>query len=225
MAEYILLSYPLSENTPLYGNTPPLEIMPDKSIINGESCNTSFLRIHNHSSTHVDAPNHFWDDGKRIADYNMDELSFHSPLVIDCPKSPREMINIKDLIGYKEKLSKCDILLLRTGFWKFRDKDIYRLENPGITPELADYIRSEFTNIRCVGLDSISVSSYPNRDIGRETHKIFLRKNKYKGEPVLLLEDLDLSKKGLDKLKTMLICPLMIENIDSAPCMVIGIFE
>ncbi len=225
MVTYVLLSYKLSENIPLYGNTPAIEILFDKNMENGDSCNTSILKFHNHSGTHVDAPKHFWNEGRSIADYDIDELIFSSPLVIDCPKSPKEMINIKDLTDFERKLRKCDILLLRTGFWKYRTKEIYRLENPGISPEAADYIRSEYENIRCIGLDSLSVSSYSNRELGRKTHEIFLRKNEYTGEPVLLLEDLDISRKDLDKLKTILICPLMIENTDSAPCMVMGVFE
>jgi kynurenine formamidase len=216
LVKYVLLSYKLSENIPLYGNTPTIEILFDKNMENGDSCNTSILKFHNHSGTHIDAPKHFWNEGRCIADYSFDELVFNSPLVIDRPKSPKEMINVKDITGFEKKLENCDILLLRTGFWKYRSKKIYRL---------ADYIRSKFENIRCIGLDSLSVSNYSNRELGRETHEIFLRKNEYAGEPVLLLEDLDLSRKDLDKLKTILICPLMIENIDSAPCMVIGIFE
>ena len=43
-------------------------------------------------------------------------------------------------------LKKCDILLLRTGFWEHRNEEIYRLANPGVTPEAANYIR-EFENI------------------------------------------------------------------------------
>lgn len=202
-----------------------MEIIPDKNIMKGDSCNTSILKFHNHSGTHVDTPKHFWNEGRSIADYNIDDLIFSSPLVIDCPKSPKEMINIKDLTGFEKELGNCDILFLRTGFWKYRNKEIYRLENPGILPETADYIRSEFENIRCIGIDSISVSSYSNRELGRKAHSIFLKKNEYTGEPVLLLEDLDLTRKDLDKLKTILICPLMIENIDSAPCMVMGVFE
>lgn len=223
VVKYILLSYKLSKDTPLYGDTPSIEIISDKNIKEGDTCNTSILKLHNHSGTHIDASKHFWNEGRSIADYSVDELVFHSPLLINCPKPPGEMITLEDLNDFKKELGKCDILLLRTGFWRYRNEEIYRLENPGISPEIADYIRSEFENIRCVGIDSISISSYSNREKGRETHEIFLRKNAYFGEPVLLLEDVDLSKKHLDKLKTLLICPLMIENIDSAPCMIIGI--
>jgi len=137
------------------------------------------------------------------------------------------MIKIEDLSSYEKNLKKCDILLLKTGFWRwrYRNKGIYRLENPGVSPEVADYIRSKFENIRCVGIDSISVSSYANRGLGRKTHQIFLKDNEYRGDPVFLLEDLNLSSRYLDRLKTIFICPLMIENIDSAPCTVIGMLR
>jgi len=223
--KYILLSYRLSLNTPAYGKNPPIKIITNSTIATGDACNTYLIKIHNHSGTHIDAPRHFWDKGRSIADYDLNELIFNHPLVIECSKSPKEMISIEDLADFKKKLRKCDILLIKTGFWKYRDKRIYRLENPGILPEVASYIRSEFENVRCVGIDSISVSSCKNRELGRKTHNIFLKKGRYKGDPILLLEDLDLSRKDLDKLKTILICPLMIENIDSAPCTVVGVFE
>lgn len=220
--KWILLSYSLSKNSPLYGNTPSVEITVDKSMSKGDSCNTSILKLSNHSGTHVDTPKHFWEEGRSIAEYAVHELIFNSPLVIDCPKSTKEMITVKDLKSFEKELSKCDILLLRTGFWKHRNKEIYRLENPGISPEIANYIRSKFENIRCIGVDSISVSSYANREEGRETHKIFLQKGKFSGDPLLIVEDMDLSNNKLDRLKTVIVAPLIVEGVDSSPCTVIG---
>jgi arylformamidase len=225
LSKYVLLSYMITKNTPAYGNNPTVDVQPYQSISSGSVCNTSIIKIHNHLGTHVDAPKHFWDEGQNIGDYDVNELIFISPLVIDIPKSPKEMINLEDLIHFKKKLKKCDILLLKTGFWKYRDEEIYRLENPGISPEVADFIRSDFINIRCVGIDSLSVSSYANRELGRKTHKILLQKKGFKGEPMLIIEDMNLSNDEIMKLKTVIVAPLMIENIDGSPCMIIGEIE
>lgn len=195
MKECILLSYKLTKNTPLYGNTPSIEIKHDKNIVKGDTCNTFLMKLHNHSGTHIDASRHFCNDGKSIAGYKTTQLIFNSPLVVECSKKPKDMIDIKDLSGFEEELRKCDMLILKTGFWKYRNKDIYRSQNPGITPKLADYIRSEFGNIRCIGIDSISISSYSNREMGRKAHEIFLKRNDYHDDPVLLLEDMNLSDK------------------------------
>ena len=126
LSKYILLSYTITKNTPTYGSNPAVDVQRYQSISSGNACNTSIIKIHNHLGTHADAPKHFWDEGRNIADYDVNELIFRSPLVIDIPKSPKEMINLEDLVHFKNKLKKCDILLLRTGFWKYRDKETYR---------------------------------------------------------------------------------------------------
>jgi kynurenine formamidase len=221
----ILLSYILSEDTPLYGDTPKLEIQHDKCIAERDTCNTAMVKLHAHSGTHIDAPKHFWDEGRNISDYSIHELTFQSPFLIECPKSSGELIVPRDLEDYDENLKKCDILLFRTGFWKLREKDEYRLDNPGISPEVANLIREKYENISCIGLDSISVSSYSNRELGRKTHQIFLQKGDFQSEPILLIEDMDLSSIRLNQISTILVSPLMIEDIDSSPCNVIGIMD
>jgi kynurenine formamidase len=194
-------------------------------MADGDSCNTALIKLHAHSGTHIDAPKHFWDEGRNISDYNINELIFQAPLVIECPKAPGELILADDLDGFEDQLRNCDILLFRTGFWKLRGQEVYRLENPGISPETAELIRNEYENIKCIGLDSISVSSFANRELGRKTHNILLQKGDYQGEPVLLIEDMDLSSNELNKIKMIVVAPLMIEDIDSGPCSVIGLME
>ena len=222
LKNYIFLSYTLSKKTPRYGNTPSMEIVSDKQLKKGDSCNTSFVRFHNHLGTHVDAPKHFSLDGRSIAEYCAEEFIFNNPFVIDCAKSPDELITLDEISNYE--LKKYDILFFNTGFWKYRTDEIYRFKNPGISPDVALYIRSKFPNIRCIGIDSISVSSYSNRELGRKTHQIFLNTDKDLSEPILLLEDVDLSNDNACRLKTVIICPLLIENVDSSPCTIIGMY-
>ena len=225
MTRYILLSYGISIDTPLYGDTPAVEIIPKKCIATGDSCNTALVKLINHSGTHADAPKHFWDDGRFIADYDISEFIFHSPLVIDCKKKPGDLIKIKDLGFLENQVQDCDILLFRTGFWQYRGNEIYRLKNPGISPELARYLRMECPRLRAIGLDTISVSSYMHRDLGRETHRILLQPNGYPNGALLLIEDMKFSQFKLDALEQIIIAPLFLENADSAPCMVIGFIK
>ena len=55
----ILLSYPLSIQTPIYGNGEKVIIDLDKQTKLGESCNTLRLAFSNHAGTHIDCPYHF----------------------------------------------------------------------------------------------------------------------------------------------------------------------
>lgn len=225
MKEYILLSYVLGKKTPLYGDTPKIDIIINQDISSGDTCNTYLLKMHNHIGTHIDAPRHFWNEGKRITEFDINELIFTQPYVIECPKSEGEMVLPLDLEKHKNNLTDTDILLIKTGFGQFRQNEEYRLRNPGISPETASLIRSEFENIRCVGIDSLSVSSFSNRMAGRETHRLFLQKGDFNSDPVLLIEDMNLSNSKIGLMNRIFVSPLMIEGIDSSPCTVIAEIE
>jgi len=215
-----ILSYSLTKETKGYGNSSVISLEDDKSIAKGDSCNTSLICISSHAGTHIDFPKHFLNSGKKEADYNLEDLIFKEPFFIDCPKKRSDLIMPEDIIMHGKGLMKSDILLLRTGFYKFRKKDDYYISNPGIAPETARLIKNKYPNIKAIGIDSISISPYKNRELGRLTHKIFLQKK----NPVLLIEDMDLSEDFnlLKKLKTIMVLPLNINELEAAPCTVIA---
>jgi kynurenine formamidase len=109
-----------------------------------------------------------------------------------------------------------DFLLIKTGYGNYRGADYYTLTPPGLSSELAGYFRQEFPNLRCVGMDLISTSSFSNREEGRKAHQAFL--NLDKGEPILLIEDMKLDEKS--PFKKVLVAPLLIENAEGVSCTV-----
>ena len=113
-------------------------------------------------------------------------------------------------------------MLLRTGFGKFRGEERYRAHNPGIAPETISWIRRDYPNIRCVGIDSISISSYQYREIGREAHKTAFIDDGDLGDPILLVEDLKLDEVSDIKIRKIVVLPWQIEEMDSAPCSVLA---
>lgn len=217
--QYRLLSYPLSVDTHGYGGEKPLRIKKDKLISRGDSCNASILIFPNHLGTHIDCPNHFFDLGKKLSQYRIEEFIFSNPVTLDCQKRENELVTLDDIRGNLKKLKGKDILLLRTGFYKYRSSIKYARNNPGIDPEAAIFIRKNLSCLKCIGLDSISVSPYGNRKMGRETHRIFLRKHPFKGQPVRIIEDMDLSG-NLTDIRKVFVAPLFIKGVDSAPCTV-----
>jgi kynurenine formamidase len=221
MEEYRLLSYPLNEKTPLYGDAKPLNITNERQIRKGNSCNTCMVSIFNHAGTHIDAPKHFVESGRSLSEYSINDFIFASPCVIECPKKDAELVLPEDL---KLTDNKCDILLVRTGFYRYRGEGRYRTHNPGISPEAAEWLRVKHPHIRAVGLDTISVSSFQNRDAGRKTHQIFLKNDGYPGDPMLLIEDLNLSGE-IRNLKKVYAIPLFIEGVDSMSSTVVGFFN
>ena len=219
---YRLLSYPLTRDTQEYGGKRTVRIKKDKNILKGDSCNTFTLNMPNHIGTHIDCPSHFFESGRKVSQYEIEEFIFSRPFVMDCPKKENELVTAEDIEKMVNKLKNKDILICRTGFYKYRKKDRYALENPGIAPEAAEFIRRKLGNIKCVGIDAISVSPYQNRQLGRETHKIFFKDTFKKSKPIRLIEDMNLSGK-LDDLKEVHVFPLLMRSIDSSPCSVLGI--
>ena len=235
MKRYVRLSYDIDEKTPLYPDVSAIVIKQVKEIQKGDSSNTFLMTLPNHAGTHIDAPKHFHGSGRTISEYSIHELIFKNPVVVDCPKGPVEIIEVEDLINSiaLTNLNNCDLLLIRTGFYKYRilsstlesqSFHTYCYENPVLLPSVAKWIRKNHPNIKAIGIDCFSISSYANRELGRETHRILLREDKFTGSSVLIIEDMDLSM-NLKTLREVIVAPLYIKGVDSAPCTVIGIIE
>ena len=151
------LSHILSDKTPTYGNRDKFSVKVNSSIENGETANSSgWTFSNNHLGTHIDVPFHFCINGKRTYDYNVDFFFFKSPQIIDIQCNSAILIT-PDFFKTNNVSKDVDILLIRTGYEKNRYSDRYWNDNPGLSPELADYFREEFPFLRCVGFDFISL--------------------------------------------------------------------
>lgn len=173
----------------------------------------------NHTGTHVDAPNHFYQNGRKISEYMPDELVFTKVRLIDIPKKPGDEVSAKDLEPYLKVIKGCSLLLVRTGLQRFRSSDPEAYAGKGLlfSPSAATLIRKEAPELRGLGLDAISVSTPLRREEGRESHRILLSDNRF-----LIVEDMDLEGKP-SEYSYVIIAPLLLEEVDSAPCTVIGI--
>ena len=217
---YRYLSHPLMSAVPVYGGVASIECRKIKAIEHGNSANTFSFTMENHWGTHIDSPNHFFSNGQKIADYPPEFWLFKSPQVIRINLEPAEILICGSWIEAVKPAS--DILLLKSMWSNFRWQDIYGTENPGIHPDVAFYLREKFPNIRAIGIDWISVSSYKERNTGRETHRAFLDPDGL-NHPILIIEDMDMSFES-ESLEDVFAVPLRIDCIDSAPCTVIGGF-
>jgi len=218
----ISLSYPISAETPTYGDLPKPKIMSHTSIVAGNADNTYAITVYNHTGTHVDAPAHFVLNGRRISDYSPEELVFRKPLLVDIPKGSGEWVeeeNVKNAV----KLKGADCLLIRTGFGSLRNQDIYKTHNPGISPEAIFWLRRKFQTIRCIGIDSISISGFQDRTRGRKAHFAAFERREGFGEALLLVEDMNLGVlEAGEKIQKILVVPWSISGVDSAPCTVLA---
>ena len=216
----IFLSYILDEQTPTYGDRNRFEQIKKSDISKGDVANDTTINTTVHVGTHIDMPYHFYEDGQTIEDYPADFWIFKKPLIVEIEQD--DLIINEKLIDRLKKIKNrnYDILIVKTSICNIRGTDEFWRENYGFHGDIYDFLIENYPTIRVIGFDSISVSSFANRMIGRESHKRFLNPKK----PILLLEDMDL--RNIDeniKLNEIIVAPLRISKCDGLPCTVFGI--
>ncbi|MBF0465904.1 MAG: cyclase family protein [Nitrospirae bacterium] len=127
---------------------------------------------------------YIFESGKAIIDYSFDDLIFTKPFIVDCPKEEGEIIGIDDLKTAISPGQNIDLLIIRTGFYKYRSNDVlkYTQRNPYLMPETAQWLKNNLC---------ISITSFSHREIGKDIHKILLG-NSY-GNSALIIEDICLT--------------------------------
>jgi len=218
MAKYCFLSHEIKDNMPEYGGEGLiLKHVINKAISKGDSCNIINTELNSHLGTHIDCPRHFFDKAKPFVEYPADFWVFNRPFLLNLNIDEDKIIEKNAFLAVPDNT---DIILIKTGFQKFRGHKKYGFNNPGISAEAAVWLRENKPNVRVIGIDFISVSPYQNRKIGREAHKAFLDPNG-KNKPILILEDMDLEEAN-NNLSDVWVFPLRVSSWDSSPCTVIG---
>lgn len=215
MYNNIFLSYFMDDNTPLYGGEYGVKMQSLRSIENGDTANTKLLEFCNHSGTHIDFPNHFSIQGKVVENYDANFWSFNSPHFIEIEAIDNQIINLT-----KEQIhaipQNVDFLILKTGFSKYRNEERYWKSNPGIAPELADKLKFWCPNLRVLGMDIISLTSFGNRPLGRISHNKFLIDN-----DILIVEDMYLDNL-ISQPKKIYCLPILRKGLDGSPVTIIA---
>jgi len=215
------MSYPLEKDSPLYPGSPETSFSPVRSIANNDSANTSMFSFGNHSGTHIDVPLHFCDNGFSVVEMLNTENVFSPAICIDIAKELNSYISKADIEPFDEQISNAEALLIRTGFFRFRQvqSKLYTTSHPWVQPDVPDYLREICPHLKIVGLDTISISNPYNRDEGRKAHKAFLCDE----FPLLLLEDTNLSDSMLlGKEFDLHIYPWIVGRVDATPVLVLA---
>lgn len=142
--------------------------------------------MHAAAGTHMDAPSHFFKDGKNIADFSLEEL-INPCCVIDVAKKRREdlVIGVNDLREYEEKYGKIpqkSCVIGFTGwqdFWMMPEK--YRnvkedgvMRFPHFSRESAEFLLER--DVAGIGIDTLSPDAV---DGDHPVHRLVLGAGKY----------------------------------------------
>jgi arylformamidase len=217
---FIRLSYDIDENAPRFPTVDPMERAQRASMEKGDPNNTSSIKIHTHYGTHVDAPYHFDKEGLKITDFDVNDFHFKHPVTIDIGGGENQPITPKDIKAFEDVIGDKDLLLIRTGFSRYRKDHQKYLNTPYIDIEAARYIIDQFPKLRGLGIDFVSILNRQWRAIGIEAHRILLGCYK-KGRFLFIIEDMNLDF-GERELEEVIALPLFVKDADAFPCTVIG---
>ncbi|MBI5390960.1 cyclase family protein [Candidatus Woesearchaeota archaeon] len=203
MTLIIDLTLPIDEKTPVFPGDPAVEIK-QLATIAQQGWNEKRITFNSHFSTHIDAPFHMLQQGKKLTDFPP-ETWIGEAIVIDA-RGQQEIE--PELKGVK----KGDFVFFCTGHVKKAyTKDYFKL-NPVITRKTAEALVQK--KVRMVGLDSFTPDNPPY-----EMHKLLFKHD------ILIIENLVGLEKLCGKRFTCFVFPLKIKDADGAPCRVMGVFE
>lgn len=210
------LSYPIGPGvTVMEAGLKPPAVVPRSRLAEGRHSNTSYIELFAHSGTHIDAPWHFNDAGRRIMDFSVDDFVFSRVLVLDAPSGPMQSVSLAALEPLTSEIGGSDAILVRTGFATYRTTDplVYVDATPGLSVEAGRFL-AQFPGLRCVGIDCISIENVrQGRETGFPVHHALLDRP----ESMMLLEDANLSILENWTVSRMWLFPLRMMGLEASP--------
>jgi len=202
------LTLTISDKIPVFTGSPHPHFIPWEKI-KDDSYNSELLFLSTHTGTHMDAPQHFLENGAKIHEISLEKLVSETVL-IKSKKNGGDSITKTDIQKFEKKHGKIDgfsSVIFYTGWQRNLQKKYYFTKNPGLSVSAAKYLASK--KVSLVGIDS------PSIDLGTDSkfsvHQIFSKKG------ILIAENLA----NLDKIKSskfhLVILPLQLKNATGSP--------
>lgn len=210
MLKLVDLSLDLYDRAPTFGPDPKTAILPHMGVAN-MGYNITQLIFSSHLGTHLDAPFHFFDDGRTVENLDV-RRGFGPAWVLDFThKGAKGEITPADLEPHAAKITPGSRLIFRTGWDKQFPQAHYFSDQPYLGPAACTWLVER--QVATVALDMPTI--YPADYI--TVHHLLLRPE------VLVIEGLT----GLERLRgeQVLLCalPLRIRGRDGSPCRAMAI--
>lgn len=156
MGSWIDISQILNNTIPVWPGDTPFHYKVSWGMEESGSVNVGQVTMSTHTGTHIDAPYHFDNAGKRVID--LDFNLYIGPAKIVHLQQPAS-IGIKDLRDIP--LQGVKRLLIKTDAWK--DKTVFPDSIPHIEPELAAFLAEQ--GVQLLGLDLPSVDPLDSKEL------------------------------------------------------------
>lgn len=211
MLRLVDLSLDIYDRAPTFYPDPKTAVIPHLRT-QDLGYNITQLMMSTHLGTHLDAPFHFFDEGRTVEQLDV-RRGFGPAWVLDfTDKEPKEEITVEELEAYGEKIGAGSRLLIHTGWDKVFPEDRYFAEQPVISVAACEWLAEK--RVACVGFDTPTI----NYDY-IPAHRALLNPE----AEVLVIEGLA----NLDRLQSdrviLIALPLRIAGRDGSPFRAMGI--
>ncbi len=210
MLRLVDLTLDIVDRAPTFGVDPKTAVIPHLGI-KDLSYNITQLVMSTHLGTHLDAPFHFFDEGKTVEQLDI-RRGFGSAWVLDFRhKPPKAEITVADLEPHAHKITRGSRLIFHTGWDAQFPQPHYFSDQPYLGPAACQWLAER--GVATVALDMPTI--YPGDYV--TVHHLLLRPE------VLVIEGLT----RLSELRTeqVILCalPLRIRGRDGSPCRAVAI--
>jgi arylformamidase len=201
------VTVPISNTMPVWPGDPPVRLTA-KSHLSRDKTHTvrlTAIEMGSHTGTHMDAPFHMIDGGKRLEEFPLDTLAGKA-VVFEIPRARsigRDELEAFQWNGVERVLFKTE----NSKHWqdgRFYEEFVY------LEPEGAEFLVER--GVRLVGIDYLSIDKF--RSESHPSHFVLLTRN------IPIVEGLNLSQVPPGEYN-MVALPLNIQNADGAPARVI----
>ena len=207
MPKLIDLSHPLAHGQLNFAWDPKISVIPHNTVAS-IGYNITQVSLSTHQGTHLDAPFHFYDDGKTVDQMRLDQFYGPATLIDLAPGSrlaPKSPITPAMFQPHAKKFQRGAKIIYRTGWSRKFGTPEFFSDFPTLTLDAARWIAER--RIGLLGMDTPT----PSTD-WKDCHHILLKK----GVEIVIVEGLT----NLERLPaqfTFIGFPLNIKGRDGAP--------
>lgn len=202
MARFHDISLPITPDLVVYPGDPAIRFEPHARIEDGDDANVTRLALGSHTGTHVDAPRHFFPEGRTVDELPLERL-VGPALVVEVAPGVRA-------IGAAELraagVADATRVLLRTGNAELLGRRGFEEDFAHLTEDGARYLLE--SGVELVGIDYLSVEAFDAPE--PVVHRTLLENE------VVIVEGLDLRSVPAGRYE-LLCLPLRLAGLDGAP--------
>ena len=198
------ISILLSKDMHIYPGDTPFSLKEEGKISEGKTANVSSIKLGTHTGTHIDPPLHFLNGSSSVDKISLDKLV--GPAKVIDLSSVKKEITEKDLKRFEEKISKDNIVLLKTRNSILWEKEGFQQDYVYLGEDAAQFLVDN--GVKTVGIDYLSIENF--NDKTAPSHRLLLENN------IPIVEGINL--KGILPGEYFFAClPLKIKGGDGAP--------